>query len=141
MKTGLITKINKMSHCIDAILINKKELRNDKINQTLGQSTSDIKWTELSHNILATTYIPNIKEFSKGKTLAIISTDYFGGIGEQEAKVLHNGEVILNQNTEFDFKLKPINSALKLLNVTCDKDKDEFDTIGLSNFRSNSDFD
>ena len=130
-----------MSHCIDAILINKKELRNDKINQTLGQSTSDIKWTELSHNILATTYIPNIKEFSKGKTLAIISTDYFGGIGEQEAKVLHNGEVILNQNTEFDFKLKPINSALKLLNVTCDKDKDEFDTIGLSNFRSNSDFD
>lgn len=130
-----------MSHCIDAILINKKELRNDKINQTLGQSTSDIKWTELSHNILATTYISNIKEFSKGKTLAIISTDYFGGIGEQEAKVLHNGEVILNQNTEFDFKLKPINSALKLLNVTCDKDKDEFDTIGLSNFRSNSDFD
>lgn len=130
-----------MSHCINVILINKKDLRNDKINQTLGQSTSDIKWTELSHNILATTYIPNIKEFSKGKTLAIISTDYFGGIGEQEAKVLYNGEVILHQDTELDFKLKPINSALKLLNVTCDEDKDEFDTIGLSKFRSNSDFD
>ena len=111
-----------MGHCISVYLINKKDLRDDKINSIIDdlKNPNVIKWVELNENILATTtqHIPNIREFGKNKTIASITTDYFGGPGNQSAKVFLNNKKILEQDDNFDWKLKPINSSLKLLAVS-----------------------
>ena len=60
-------------------------------------------------------------------------------MGSQSAKVFDNGKKVLDQDDEYDTRLNPINKALKLLGVTR-SEFDEFDTIGLGNYRSNSDF-
>lgn len=130
-----------MGHCISVYLIRKTELRDEKINSVVnGSKPTNVKWVELDEGILATTRIPNIKEFGEDKTIALISTDYFGGSGNQSAKVFMNNQKILDQNDEFDWKLNPINSALKLLGVNRKDGMDEFDTVGLSKYRSNEDF-
>ena len=130
-----------MGHCISVFIIRKSDLRDDKIESIINDSkSSDIKWVELNCDLLATTKIPNIREFGSDKTIAYISTDYFGGSGNQSAKVFMNNKKILDQDDEFDWRLKPINSALKLLGVERISGYDEFDTIGLGNFRSNEDF-
>jgi hypothetical protein len=131
-----------MGHCIGVYLINKSEFRNDKIDSVTKSDSSDdnIKWTELDENILATTEIPNVRKFGNNKTIAFITTDYFGGPGVQTAKVFQNNKKVLDQDDEGDWKLKPINSALKLLGVTKKSGMDEFDTIGLSKYRNNHNF-
>lgn len=130
-----------MGHCISVFIIRKSDLRDDKIESIINDSkSSDIKWVELNFDLLATTKIPNIREFGSDKTIAYISTDYFGGSGNQSAKVFMNNKKILDQDDEFDWRLKPINSALKLLGVERTSGYDEFDTVGLGNFRSNEDF-
>ena len=134
-----------MGHCISVYLINKSDLRDDKINsiidgERMRDNSGEIEWIELKEGILATTNIPNIRKFGKDKTISSISTDYFGGPGNQSAKVFVNNKKVLDQDDEFDWNLKPINSALKLLGVEKKGGMDEFDTIGLGNYRSNSDF-
>ena len=130
-----------MGHCISVYLMNKSELRNEKINSVLeNKESKEIKWTELPHDILATTYIPNVREFGKDKTIAKISTDYFGGAGHQEAKLFVNNKKEYDKSSEFDWTERPINTVLKMMDVSKKDQKDEFDTINLSNYRSNEDF-
>jgi len=130
-----------MGHCISVYLMNKSELRNEKINSVLeNKESKEIKWTELPHDILATTYIPNVREFGKDKTIAKISTDYFGGAGHQEAKLFVNNKKEYDKSSEFDWTERPINTILKMMGVSKKDQKDEFDTINLSNYRSNEDF-
>ena len=131
-----------MGHCISIFLIKKSELRSDKIDSVIKEqkSNSTIKWTELNCDLLSTTHIPNLKEFGKDKTVAKITTDYFGGTGNQTAKVFINNERVLYESDEFDWKSKPINSALKMIGVTRKDGMDEFDTVGLGKYRSNHDF-
>jgi len=58
-----------MGHCISIFVMRKSELRTDKINSVISDEISDdIKWTELNSEFIATTYIPNIKEFGKDKS-------------------------------------------------------------------------
>lgn len=85
-----------MGHCISIFLIKKSELRSDKIDSVIKEqkSNSTIKWTELNCDLLSTTHIPNLKEFGKDKTVAKITTDYFGGTGNQTAKVFINNEKV-----------------------------------------------
>lgn len=64
---------------------------------------------------------------------SIISTDYFGGMGYQYANVYKGYNLI-------DPKIKTINQALSFLGVTKKKRKDEFDSVGLSNHRSEPEF-
>ena len=140
-----------MGHCISIYVINKSELRDDKINKVLSDKNTnqEIVWTELKEGILATTYIPNIRDFGKDKTVGVLSTDYFGGPGYQEAKLFVNNKKEYSKSSEQDMKLTPINDVLKMIGVV-KKDgnpfhhsgmyRDEFDTIGLSNYRSNQDF-
>lgn len=59
---------------------------------------------------------------------AVIQTEYFGGMGEQYACV-YEGETIV------PMKGTTINEALQLLGVLRLQDLDEFDTLGLSNYR------
>jgi len=61
-------------------------------------------------------------------------------MGDQSAKVFVDGKKVFDVNDEFDYSVKPINEALKMLGVIKSDGKDEFDTIGLGRYRSNSDF-
>lgn len=127
-------------HSISVYLVNKSELRNDKIDSLENGNKSTIRWIEMGSSILATTHIPDFKKWRKDKTVAKVETDYFGGAGSQSAKVFINGEKVLDQNSEFDWSLRPINSALKMLGVVKKDGLDEFDTIGLGKRRTNDDF-
>lgn len=131
-----------MGHCISVYLMNKLELRDDKINSVLENKSSQkkINWTELDAGIVATTHIPNVREFGKNKTIAKISTDYFGGSGYQEAKLFINNKKEYDKSSEQDWSLSPIDDVLKIMGVVAKSGMDEFDTIGLSNYRSNQDF-
>jgi hypothetical protein len=131
-----------MGHCISVYLMSKSEVLDDKISRVLNSdiSNQNIKWTELKEGIVATTHIPNVRDFGKDKTIAKISTDYFGGAGHQEAKLFINNKKEYDNSSEFDFSERPINTVLKKMSIKSKDGMDEFDTIGLSNFRSNEDF-
>jgi len=79
--------------------------------------------------------------------VAYIETDYFGGIGTQQAIAWRDASIVFGPNTAetmVDRRSKltrhyggrPINDALAAIGVTTDKDMDEFDTLGLERFRS-----
>jgi hypothetical protein len=131
-----------MGHCISIYVIKKSELRDDKINKVLSDKNTnqEIVWTELKEGILATTYIPNIRDFGKDKTVGVISTDYFGGSGHQEGKLFVNNKKEYEGSSEFNWSERPINTILMKMGISKKDGQDEFDTIGLSNYRSNQDF-
>ena len=130
-----------MGHCISVYLIRKDELRDDKLSSILdGKNQIKVIWTELKEGILATPFIPDIKEFGKNKTIAKIETDYFGVAGHQVAKLFINNKKEYDKSSEFDYKVNPINDVLKLMGILKKEGMDEFDTIGLGNYRSNRDF-
>ena len=130
-------------HSISVVLINKKELRNEKIDSLNGDNIlSKIKFTEMGEDILATTSLEgiDIKDFIKDKTIAEVRTDYFGGMGHQSATLKVNGKVVYSESDEFEFGKTPINDVLKMMGVVKKQGMDEFDTIGLRKYRQNEDF-
>lgn len=129
-----------MSHSISVYLIRKEEIRDSKIETILENKNIGIKFKELGSNILATTQIPNIKEFGINKTIAKIETDYFGGSGNQSAKLFINNKKVYDKSDEQDWSVKPINDVLKLMGIQRISNQDEFDTIGLGKYRTNKDF-
>jgi hypothetical protein len=146
-----------MGHCISVYLIHKSEIRNEKIKYIIDGKDTDVGFylsnkiyittpnnnsifTELGSDILATEHISNFKEWGKDKTIAKISTDYFGGSGNQSAKLFINGESVYDKSDEYDWSEKPINTVLKMMGVISSPNMDEFDTIGLYKYRSNDDF-
>jgi len=130
-----------MGHCISVYLIKKEDLRDEKLSEVLdGKKQTKIVWTELKEGILATPFIPDIREFGRDKTIAKIETDYFGGPGYQEAKLFVNNKKEYNKSSEFDHLVSHINDVLKLMGIIKREGMDEFDTIGLGNYRSNRDF-
>ncbi len=140
------TDVNiKMGHCISVYLIRKEELRGEKIDSVIGvDRKSNIKFTELNCGILAATEIPDIRDFGKDKTIAKIETDYFGGMGHQEAKLYINNKKDYDAHDEFredkKYKDAPINDVLRMMGIKAKDGMDEFDTIGLGNYRGNDDF-
>lgn len=65
---------------------------------------------------------------------ALISTDYFGGTGTQQAAVYEAGQTLMPATPG------GINAALRLLGVRRGLLTDEFDTIGLGRHRSFDDY-
>lgn len=63
--------------------------------------------------------------------LAYIETDYFGGFGDQSAIVFEAGEIVFKSINVED----SINKALYRLGVIADNEKDEFDSMHLSEYR------
>ena len=51
-----------------------------------------------------------------------------------------NNKKEYDKSSEFDWTERPINTVLKMMGVSKKDQKDEFDTINLSNYRSNEDF-
>jgi len=123
-------------HCISVYLIRKSDLRDEKIDNILeDKSGNEIVWTEMNCDILATTHIPDRENFGKEKMIAKISTDYFGGSGYQTAKLFVDNKI------EYEaYSLSPINDVLKKMGIVRKDGMDEFDTIGLGNYRTNEDF-
>jgi len=113
-------------HCITIYLGKKSEIRD-----------LEIRYLEMPQGIVA--FLDYTEELPINRTVAVISTDYFGGFGDQSATLL------VNQNVEYEGDTaqgdrSPINEALKRMGVFSENDDDEFDTIGLGKYRSNQDF-
>jgi len=72
--------------------------------------------------------------------VAYISTEFFGGQGEQDAVVWEGGHLALTLSDATDKTLKwtdsPVSRALRSIGVVADAGKDEFDTVGLGRHRS-----
>jgi hypothetical protein len=68
-------------------------------------------------------------------TIAYIETGYFGGGGDQGAKLWKNGQRIYKN---MDAQDNPINDVLHLMGVTVEGDMDEFDYLGLCKHRTNA---
>lgn len=64
---------------------------------------------------------------------AVVMTDYFGGTGQQFANLFENDRNV-------DLGINTISSALKALGVQKKNHHDEFDAVGLSNYRSNPNY-
>jgi len=128
-------------HCVNIYLIRKSDLRDEKIDNILeDKSGNEIVWTEMGCDILATTNIPDRVRFGKGKTIASIYTDYFGGMGYQSAKLFVDNNIEYEADDEYDYITRPINTVLKKMGVVVKDGMDEFDMIGLGNYRTNEDF-
>ncbi len=72
-------------------------------------------------------------------TLVYLETDYFGGTGSQAAAVLTAGSVVMRASVpvsrEPARREDPINAALRALGIEAATGEDEFETIGLRQFR------
>jgi hypothetical protein len=81
-----------------------------------------------------------LEEFARTLSLngmvAYIETEYFGGEGEQSAILWENKSVILEPLK--DTKIGPINLVLKHMGVQVYRAFDEFEALGLVDYRSNS---
>lgn len=75
---------------------------------------------------------------AKGGGLAYVETEYFGGTGEQAATAFIDGrEAFAPQNAK---GAGPINQALRRIGVMRTDANDEFDTIGLGERRTMTDY-
>jgi hypothetical protein len=74
-------------------------------------------------------------ELSREGPVAYIETEYNGGEGAQASVAWRNGTVVLPPRTA---ESGPINEALVLLGVARQNAHDEFDAVGLGQYRSNS---
>jgi len=69
--------------------------------------------------------------------IAHVFTDYFGGDGTQGATVWTGGKQVMAPEVS---RQGAINSALRRIGLKAKPPLDEFDTIGLGDYRSNDDF-
>lgn len=75
----------------------------------------------------------------EGGGLAFVETDYFGGSGAQSAEAFVDGDEAVEARRSRGAG-GPINSALRAIGVVKADGMDEFDTIGLGERRSMSDY-
>ncbi|TGM88710.1 hypothetical protein [Leptospira licerasiae] len=68
---------------------------------------------------------------SNNSTFALISAEFFGGVGGQTAWLFENGLII----KDFPFQPNAINNVLELLGLERSMTEDQFDLIGLSKHR------
>lgn len=117
-----------MGHCITIYLARTEDLLDPRI-----------KKKELKAGISAVVDYPDEETLKRGRTVALVSTNYFGGFGDQQASVYEDGKLIYEGDTEMGAHC-PINHALNMLGVKDTASDDEFDVVGLGNYRSNEDF-
>ena len=74
-----------------------------------------------------------MNEIAAAPLFAVIETDYFGGNGDQAAAVYRGGIEVMPPEAA---RRGPINKALRTAGVLTRVGLDEFDTIGLGEFRN-----
>ncbi len=82
---------------------------------------------------IAISELMTLISIEKEPIYSIISTDYFGGVGNQFANVY-------KKQTLADTSIKTINEALSYMGVIRKKGLDEFDTVGLSNYSAEPEY-
>jgi len=93
-----------------------------------------------------------LEKYSQNGKLAYFETDYFGGTGTQSAVIFENGILLKTYKSDIDdidtatpspdrFLDKPINTVLRQFGVIRMAALDEFDTLGLGNYRNMPDDD
>ncbi|HHV30301.1 MAG TPA: hypothetical protein GXX73_12065 [Clostridium sp.] len=115
--------------------------------EELVNSKLDVDYSEFFYYLSPSIYEVLVQESREGM-IAYIETDYFGGVGRQSAILFENSKVKIEPlKTEsfwdektYSYYRKPegekaINLVLKELGVYKQKEKDEFDSVGLGNFR------
>lgn len=110
-------------HCINVIIFKEKDILKDIECCKLEKGLLMLENDESNHQKMKDYYIGD-------SPFLTIFTDYFGGCGEQGCQ-LHIKETISPEVS--------INEGLRNLGIIREKDNDEFDTIGLGNFRCNDD--
>jgi hypothetical protein len=79
-----------------------------------------------------------LERLSAGSPVLYFETEYFGGLGEQSAIVLHEGKVVYGPRQD---KIGPISEALRLMGARKQAgDFDEFASVGLARHRSSEDW-
>lgn len=76
-------------------------------------------------------------DMSRDGPVAYVETDYHGGVGSQAAILYENETISLGP---LHAKRGPINAVLQHMGVIRGDARDEFETIGLSRYRSNEDW-
>jgi hypothetical protein len=119
-----------MAHHINAIIFKKT----DKISGGTSLPQDFIITSNSNHNRRV---LNNLK-----LDYVTVSTNYFGGLGEQSAQYFkdQNGKKTLIKDFQRSERIGPINAALKLLGVNTEHN-DAFDSINLGHYRDNEDFD
>jgi hypothetical protein len=77
-----------------------------------------------------------LKDISLKGPIAYIETEYWGGMGAQSAVAWSEGKVVVEPKTADG---GPINEALRALGIDKGTEHDEFDAIGLGQYRSMDD--
>jgi hypothetical protein len=125
-----------MGHCISAVLfppeteVKAKDVVNLPKGWKMAIPTEEDYIFNAEHDdwVLNDTFKEIYKDF------LVISTDYFGGYGEQSCKIYKSGKFIKSDNHN-----NSINEGLKFFGLENDYDKDGFDTINLGSYRDNRD--
>lgn len=110
-----------MSYFLAATIAKRTTL--DKLN---------VKYRKLPQNLGITT-----EKISTLENYIEVYAAYFGGCGDQHARLYTEGKVTEEYDDIDDPGSGPINKALKWLGVIKDNGKDEFDTINLCQERDN----
>jgi hypothetical protein len=82
-----------------------------------------------------------LAELSRIAPIAHVCTEYFGGVGEQAAVGFVDGRVATRSGgvgrvLAWSSSIGPINDALAAIGVARERGKDEFDSLGLGEYRS-----
>lgn len=104
-----------------------------KLNNLEGHLASSINLPSVFPNEIVLLEIAKELKGEDKPVFAVIFTDYFGGIGKQFAQIYQGAKIL-------DPKIVTINQALKKLGVKALGKEDEFNRIGLGNYRSNPDY-
>ena len=79
-----------------------------------------------------------IFEISQLVPVAYITTEYFGGSGGQDAAAWKKGKLLFSPSSvgyEKEWPNSSISQALRAIGVIAEINKDEFDSLGLGNYR------
>lgn len=131
-------------HCINIIIVSRKELRSNTIDSILDDKKMDLQYVELPQGMIAFPELYNksvYRKLGEGIKFVNLSTDYFGGSGEQSAELNistsdKEGYKTISESYDYD----AINKILKEYGVIREDGSDEFDTINLGKYRKNEDF-
>lgn len=126
-----------MSHVLTAFVLKEEDLspfiRRQQLPQGFALVPAD-EWLVSQFPQLEGGTAGFSRMFCGNKPVAAVCTDYFGGMGEQDAS-FYDGETV----HVFDADTPgAINTALKQLGVTRSDTEDEFDAIHLGKYRSTS---
>lgn len=121
-----------MSHCISVLLLRKIDVQNELKNMSYADLEGGIIAVEKSYGTFLRT--TNIKYLD-------ICTDYFGGVGEQSCEIFIPELNIGKRYPDIEMlECDSINDGLRRLGIIKNSDQDEFDNVGLGNYRGNNDF-